>query len=577
MLPRSEWSVSWAAPQTDTSPTVRGNDPGGIFNKCNEYNHEPAMPIAAISNTSRHASHVLGLQDTNDRSCMSPFANDDERRAFLAQSTAAAPSMTATKRPSKRDPWVSSKSPDASLAHADAKTNSFRATYAQTSGTSLLGSMPRSPWLDSSSLSLSLDRSVTKGARLSRGLLSDDTTASRRSPDTDATAFRSAFRSAFVDPPWPPPSTSEYYRARTPPPPPSAARPPVPASLPRPDLRAAAARRTDATATRVLQDRERHLTEAVLSLKARLEEEHAQSTYLRKHVAWLHDRLRAENARRAAADAEVSLRARVRDFEHHTGMPRSPTAAATAAPSYRSDSIIMAKRYDDAPVPLLPSRPVQHEVDDPMNNDVPDVDMDLLAVEPGGAAPPVLFVHGAAPVPLGRLLPADARRTAAPPRVVHAGTRIDDQQLVEAVICRDRHQRLLAHTSGKLAEALAMQAANVEALQDEERQQATAYYDARFYHHKLVAAAVAPIAPAHGDNHDNILVQIHLEQQRQGRVLARLAEQQQRLLDAQEEQFERLDNLLLRANQQHRLALGSLFPALAMDAQFSRLGSASGV
>ncbi|KAJ3360032.1 hypothetical protein GGF32_008831 [Allomyces javanicus] len=471
-LPRSERPVSWAAPPTDTSPTVRANDYGGIFNEYNEYNHEPAMPrpqqnlswmatsddsVAAIPATSRHASHVLAPPDTNDRSYMSPFANDDERRAFLAQFTAAAPSTAATERPSGRwsppslprrrevdgnddewraierpksaDPWVSSKSADASSTYMDAKTNLFRATYA-TSGTLLSSSVPRAAWLDSSTLSLSLDRSMgAKDTRLYRGLSSDDTTMYRRSPDTDATAFRSA----FVDPPRPPPSTSEYYRARTPPPPPSAARPPVPASPPRPDSRAAAANRTDATATRLLQDRERHLTEVVHTLKARLEEEQAQSTHLREHVTWLHDRLRAENTRRAAADAEVaSLRARVMDLEHHVrhggtsggdfgstgvshtggatsartteprpnnewnhgngmsgndpeatwraslmqmGMARSPTAAATVAPSYRSDSTILAKtryvgapyseRSDAAPIPPLPSRPVRHEVDDP--------------------------------------------------------------------------------------------------------------------------------------------------------------------------------------------------------------------
>ncbi|KAJ3362626.1 hypothetical protein GGF31_001548 [Allomyces arbusculus] len=471
-LPRSERSVSWAAPPTDTSPTVRANDYGGIFNEYNEYNRELAMPrpqqnlswmatsddsVAAIPATSRHASHVLASQDTDERSYMSPFANDDERRAFLAQCTAAAPSTAATERPSGRwsppslprrrevdgngdewraierpksaDPWVSSKSADASSTYLDAKTNSFRATYA-TSGTSLSSSVPRAAWLDSSSLSLSLDRSMgTKDTSLYRGLSSDDATMYRRSPDIDATAFQSG----FVGPPRPPPSTSEYYRVRTPPPPPSAARPPVPASPPRPDSRAAAANRTDATATRLLQDRERHLTEVVHTLKARLEEEQAQSTHLREHVTWLHDRLRAENTRRAAADAEVvSLRARVMDLEHHVrrggtsggdfgstgvshtggatsartmeprpnnecnhgngmsgndpeatwraslmrmGMERSPTAAATVAPSYRSDSTILAKtqydaapcseRSDAAPIPPLPSRPVRHEVDDP--------------------------------------------------------------------------------------------------------------------------------------------------------------------------------------------------------------------
>ncbi|KNE64541.1 hypothetical protein AMAG_09900 [Allomyces macrogynus ATCC 38327] len=438
-LPTSELSVSWAAPPTNTSPTVRANDYDGFFNEYNEYNHEPAMPrpqqnlswlatsydsVAAIPTTSRHASHVLGLQDSNDRGYMSPFAKDDERRVFLAQSTAAAPSRTtatecptgrwsppsllrrredngddewrAIERPKSADPWVSSKSLDASSASADAKTNSFRATYA-TSCTSLSGSMPRAAWLDSSSLSLSLDRSVTKmDARPYRGLSSDDATGyPRRSPDTDATAFRSA----FVDPARPPPSTSDYYvRARTPPPPPSAARPPMPPSPPRPDSRVAAANRSDATAMRVLHDRERHLTEVVHTLKARLEEEQAQSMHLREHVTWMHDRLRAENARRAAADAEVaSLRAQVMDLEHHarrggtsggefgghgagyamsarptepsandewnhgngtsgndpdvtwraslmrTGMPRSPTAAATSAPSSRSDSTILGQ------------------------------------------------------------------------------------------------------------------------------------------------------------------------------------------------------------------------------------------
>ncbi|KNE63348.1 hypothetical protein AMAG_08488 [Allomyces macrogynus ATCC 38327] len=467
-LPRSERSVSWAAPPTDTSPTVRANDYGGIFNEYNEYNHEAAMPrpqqnlswlatsddsVAAIPTTSRHASHVLSPQDSNDRGYMSPFANDDERRAFLTQFTGA-PSTTATEHPTGRwsppslprrreeedndewraierpksaDPWVSSKSVDSSSASMDAKTNSFRATYATSIGTSLSGLMPRSAWLDSSSPSLSLDQPMSKDTRPYRGPSSDESIVYGRSPDTDATAFRST----FADPARPPPSTSEYYRARTPPPPPSAARPHMPPSPPRPDPRGVA-NRTDATATRVLQDRERHLTEVVHTLKARLEEEQAQSTHLREHVTWLHDRLRAENARRAAADAEVaSLRARVMDLEHHarrggtsgdfagsgagytgsaasartteprpndewsrgngtsgndpdatwrasllrTGMARSPTAAATAAPSYRSDSTILAKpRYDDAPygsersdtpVLPLPSRLVRHEVDDP--------------------------------------------------------------------------------------------------------------------------------------------------------------------------------------------------------------------
>ncbi|KAJ3350372.1 hypothetical protein GGF32_004941, partial [Allomyces javanicus] len=364
-------SVLWAAPSTDVSPTVRANDYGGIFNEYNEYNHEPAMlrpqqnlswlatsddSVAAIPKTLRHASHVLGPQDTHDRSDMSLFANDDERRAFLSQFPAAAPSTTATERPTSW--WLVG----TSSASMDAKMNPFWATYA-TSSTSLSGSMPRAPWLDLSSLSLSLDQSVTKDTSLYRGLLSDDATA---------------FRSAFIDPPRPPPSTYEYYRARTPPPPLSAARPPMPPSPPRTDSRAAAANRTDATATLLLQDRERHLTKV--------------------HVTWLHDRLRAEYVRRAAADAEVaSLRARV--MEHHVrrggtsrgefggngawyatsartteprandewnrgngtsrndpdatwraslmrmGMPRSPTAA----PSYRSDSTILAKsRYDNA-------------------------------------------------------------------------------------------------------------------------------------------------------------------------------------------------------------------------------------